>query len=115
MASKKIEEKKKVFCFGFIIHDVINYEIVKNAHKVVDSISSVSLVEALESVTRQHYGCNCYYCKLYNTIIEKLLDRKHTYLIVPETLDYKEKEPPLPFYNNWRLKYGYNIDENYTW
>ena len=115
MASKKVEEKKKVLHFGFIIHDAIDYKTDENAHKVIDSISSVSLVKALESLTRQHYGCNCYYCKLYNTNIEKLLERKHTYLIVPETLDYKEKEHPLPFYNNWHLKYGYNIDENYTW
>ena len=115
MASKKVEEKKKVLRFGFIIHDAIDYKIDENAHKVIDSISSVSLVEALESATRQQYGCSCYYCKLYNIITEKLLERKHTYLIVPETLDYKEKEPPFPFYNNWLRKYGYNIDENYIW
>ena len=99
--------------FGFIIHDAIDYKIDENAHKVIDSIFRVSLVKALESVKRQHQGCNCYYCKVYNIIIEKLLEGKHTYLIPPETLEYKEKEPSFPFYNNWRRKYGYNIDENY--
>ena len=72
MASKKVEEKKKVLRFGFII-DAIDYKIDENAHKVIDSISSVSLVKSFESVMRQHYGCNCYYCKLYNIVIEKLL------------------------------------------
>ena len=113
MASKKVEEKKKVLHFGFIIHDAIDYKIDENAHKFIDLIFSVSLVKALESVKRQHHGCSCYYCKLYNIIIEKLLERKHTCLIAPETLDYKEKEPSFPFYNNWRRKYGYDIDENY--
>ena len=113
MASKKVEEKKKVLRFGFIIHRAFDYKTDENAHKVIYSISSVLLVKALESVTRQHYGCNCYYCKLHNIIIEKLLKRKHTYLIAPETLDYKEQEPLFPFCNNWRCKYGYDIDENY--
>ena len=54
----------------------------------------------MESVTRQHYGCNCCYCKLRQIIQEKLLERVDTYLIVPETLDYKEKDPPYPFHNN---------------
>ena len=32
------------------------------------------------------------------------------------TLEYKEKEPPYPFYNNWHVKYGYDShDENYVW
>ena len=115
MAPKKVEEKKKVLRFGFIIHYAIDYKIDENAHKVIYSISSVSLIKALESVTRQHYGCNCYYCKLYNIITEKLLERKHTYLIAPETLDYEEKEPRFPLCNNRRRKYGYNIDENYIW
>ena len=115
MASKKVKEKKNVLRFGFIIHDAIDYKTDENAHKIIDLISSVSLVKTLETVTRQNYGCNCYYCKLYNIIIEKPLEGKHTYLIVPETLDYKEKEPPFPFYNNWRRKYGYDIDENYIW
>ena len=48
-------------------------------------------------------------------IIEKLLERNDTYLIVPETLDCKEKEPPFLFYNNHRFQYGYDIDENYIW
>ena len=101
MASKKNKEKEKALRFGFIIRDALDYKTDENARKVIDCISSVSLVKALESVTGQHYGCNCYYCKLYNVIIEKLLERKHTYLIAPETLDYKEKEPPFPFYDNW--------------
>ena len=41
MASKKVEEKKKVLRFGFIIHDAIDYKIDENANKVIDSISSV--------------------------------------------------------------------------
>ena len=98
---KKNKEKEKALRFGFIIRDALDYKTDENARKVIDCISSVSLVKALESVTGQHYGCNCYYCKLYNVIIEKLLERKHTYLIAPETLDYKEKEPPFPFYDNW--------------
>ena len=53
--------------------------------------------------------------KLYNLIIEKLLERKHSYLIGPETLDYKEKEPRFPFHNNWPHKYGYDIYESYIW
>ena len=32
-------------------------------------------------------------------IIEKL----------PETLDYNEKEPPFPFFNNYHFQYGYDI------
>ena len=63
MASKKVGENKKVLRFGFIIHDAIDYKIDENPRKVVDSISSVSLVKALESVMRQHYGCNYYHCK----------------------------------------------------
>ena len=51
MASKKVEEKKKVLRFGFII-DAIDYKIDENAHKVIDSISSVSLVKSFESVMR---------------------------------------------------------------
>ena len=53
--------------------------------------------------------------KLYNLILEKLLERKHTYLIGPETLDYKEKEPRFPFYNNLPRTYEYDIDESYIW
>ena len=115
MASKKVEQKKKVLRFGFIIHDAVDYEINKKTPEIIDSILSASLVKALELVTRQHYGCNCYYCKLYNMIIEKLLERNDTYLIAPGTLDYKEKEPPFPFYNNRCFQYGYGIDENYIW
>ena len=88
MASKKVEQKKKVLRFGFIIHDAVDYEINKKTPEIIDSISSASLVKALELVTRQHYGCNCYHCKLYKMIIEILLKRNDTYLIAPETLDY---------------------------
>ena len=87
MTSKKVEWKKKVLHFGFIIHDAVDYEINKKTPEIIDSISSASLVKALELVTRQHYGCNCYHCRLYKMIIEKLLKRNDTYLIAPETLD----------------------------
>ena len=87
MASKKVEQKKKVLRFRFIIHDAVDYEINKKTPEIIDSISSASLVKALELVRRQHYGCNCYHCKLYKMIIEKLLKRNDTYLIAPETLD----------------------------
>ena len=75
MASK-ITETKTVLRFGFIIHYVIDHKIDANAHKIIDSISSVSLVKAMESVTRQHYGCNCYYCKLKQIIQENFLREK---------------------------------------
>ena len=104
-----------VFTIIIVVLFLIFNKIDEKVHKVIDSISIVLLVKALESVTRQHYGCNCCYCKLYNIIMEKLLERKYTYLVAPKTLDYKEKEPPFPFYNNWHRKYGYNIDENYIW
>ena len=48
-------------------------------------------------------------------IFQILIEQNDTYLNVPETLDYKEKGPPFPFYNNIRLKYGYGIDENMIW
>ena len=100
MTSKITAEKKKVLCFGFAIYYAIDYKINQNAHKVIDWITSISSVKPMESVTRQHYGCNCCYCKLRQIIQEKLLERVDTYLIVPETLDYKEKDPPYPFHNN---------------
>ena len=65
----------------------------------------------MESVKREHYGCNCYYCKLRQMIQEKLFERNDTYLIVPRTIDYKEKDLPYPFHNNWCIKYGCEIDE----
>ena len=108
-------KKKKVLRFGFIIHDAIDYKTDENAHKVIDSISSVSLVKALRACNEAALWLQLLYCKLHNIIIEKLLERKHTYLIEPETVDYKEKEPPFPFYNNWHCKCGYDIDENYIW
>ena len=106
MAPKKVEQKKKVLRFGFIIHDAVDYEINKKTPEIIDSNWSASLIKALELVKRQHYGCNCYHCKLYKMIIEILLER---------TLDCKEKEPPFPFYNNRRFKYVYDIDGNYIW
>ena len=60
MASKKVEQKKKVLRFGFKIHDAVDYEIDKKTPEIIDSISSASLVKALELVARQHCGCNCY-------------------------------------------------------
>ena len=100
MTSKNTAEKKKVTRFGFAIHYAIDYKINKSAHKVIDSIIIISLVKPMKSVTRQHYGCNCYYCKLIQIIREKLLERIDIYFIAPETLDYKEKDPPYPFHNN---------------
>ena len=58
MASKKVEKKKKVLRFGFKIHDAVDYEIDKKTPEIIDSISSASLVKALELVVRQHCGCN---------------------------------------------------------
>ena len=75
MASK-ITETKTVLRFGFIIHYAIDHKIDANAHKTIDSISSVSLVKAMKSVTRQHYGCNCYYWKLRQIIQENFLREK---------------------------------------
>lgn len=75
MASK-ITETKTVLRFGFIIHYAIDHKIDANAHKIIDSISSVSLFKAIESVTRQHFGCNCCYCKLRQIIQENFLREK---------------------------------------
>ena len=60
---------------------MIDDKIDENVHKIIDSISSVSLVKAMESVTRQHYSCDCYNCKLRQIILEKFLERKDNYLI----------------------------------
>ena len=46
MASNKVEQKKKILRFGFIIHDAVDYEINKKIPEIIDSISSVSLVKA---------------------------------------------------------------------
>ena len=60
MTSLKVKQKKKVLRFGFIIHDMLDYETNKKVPEIIGSISSVSLVKTLELVTRQHYGYNCY-------------------------------------------------------
>ena len=66
-------------------------KLIKKTPEIIDSILSASLVKALELVTRQHYGCNCYHYKLYNMITGKFLEGNDTYLITPETLDYKRE------------------------
>lgn len=113
MASKK--DEKKVLRFGFIIYDAVDQKINKKTPKIINSITSISLVKALEVTVGQHIGCFCFHCQLHDMIFQILIERNDTYLNVPETLDYKEKDPPFPFYNNIRLKYGYDIDENMIW
>ena len=79
--------------------------------EIINSITSISLVKALEATARQHYNIICFHCQLHKLIFEKSVKRKDTYLIAPGTLQYKEKNLLFPFYNR-RLKYGYEIDEN---
>ena len=88
--------------------------LIKNP-EIIDSFTSISLVKDLEATARQHIGSFSFHCRLHDMIFQKLTERNETYLNVPETLDYKEKDPPFRYYNNMPLKYGYDIDENMIW
>ena len=94
-----------------MIYDAIDWQINNETPEIINSITIISLVKALEATARQHYNCICFHCQLHNLIFEKLVIRKDTYLIAPGTLQYKQKNLLFPFYNR-RLKYGYEIDEN---
>ena len=60
MASKKDEKKKFLHCF--IIYNADDWKINKKIPKIIDSITSISLVKAFEAIARQHIGCFCFHC-----------------------------------------------------
>ena len=74
MASSQCE--RKVSRFGFIIYDVVDWEINKQTNEIINSITSVSLVKALEATTRQYYNRSCFHCKLH-IIFKRLLERNN--------------------------------------
>ena len=59
MASSQCE--RKVSLFGFIIYDVVDWEINKQTNEIINCITSVSLVKALEATTRQYNNCSCFH------------------------------------------------------
>ena len=69
-----------------MIYDVADWEINNETPEIINSITSISLVKTLEAAARQHYNCVCFHCRLHNLVFEKLVERKDTYLIAPETL-----------------------------
>ena len=89
--------------------------LIKKTPEFINSITSILLAKALEATARQHIGCFLFSLSITWYDISKMIEWNDAYLNAPETLDYKEKDLPFLFYNNMRLKYGYDIDENMIW
>ena len=68
--------RKKGLTLWFYNNDVVDWEINKQTNEIINSITSVSLVKALEATTRQYYNRSCFHCKLH-IIFKRLLERNN--------------------------------------